>query len=165
LKKGSFYLYWRQAAMSILEAGSPCPCFEKKAVFIYNTGGRQPCPFWRLAVNVLWIWAVHVHVLKKGSLYLYWRQAVHVHVLKKWQSLSILEAGTHVHSGGRQSMSILEADSLYLHWRQAAMSILEAGCPCPCFEKKAVLIYTGSRQPCPFWRQAVHVQYFGSPCH
>ncbi len=122
----------RQAAMSILEAGSPCPCFEKrqslsileagnhvhglwfrqfmsmfwkKAVFIY-TGGRQPCP-WPL------ISAVHVHVLKKGS--------------------------------------------LYLHWRQAAMSILELGSPCPCFDKKAVLIYTGGRQPCPFWKQAVHV--------
>ncbi len=62
-----------------LNFNSPCPCFEKKAVFIY-IGGSEPCPFWR--------------------------QAVHVHVLKKRQSLSILEAGSNVHSGGRQSMSM-----------------------------------------------------------
>ncbi len=100
--------------MSILEAGSPCPCFDKRAVFIY-TGGRQPCPFWRQAV--------HVHVLKK-------RHAV---------LISILEAGSHVHSGGRQSMTSGFRQSMSMFW------------------KKAVSIYIGGRQPCPFWRQAVHV--------
>jgi hypothetical protein len=89
--------------------------------------------------TLIWRQAVHVHVLKKGSPYLYWRQAAMsileagspVHVLKKRQSSSVLKAGCHVHSGGRQSS--------------------------PCFEKKAVLICTEGRQPCPFWRQAVHV--------
>jgi hypothetical protein len=156
-KKGSLYLYWRQWAMSILEAGSPCPCFKKKAVFIY-TGGRQQCPFWRQAV--------HVHVLKK-------RQSLskagsHVHsggrqsmsmFLKKGSLSIILEAGSHVHSGGRQYMAsgfrqfmstFWRLDSLYLYWRQAAVSILEAGSLCPCFEKKAVFIYTGGRKPCSF---------------
>ncbi len=72
--------------MSILEAGntwpldfgSSCLHSEDWTVFIC-TGGRQPCPFWR--------------------------QAVYVHVLKKRQSLSIPEAGSHVHSRGRQYMS------------------------------------------------------------
>jgi hypothetical protein len=86
--------------VSILETGSPCPYFEKKAVFIYTTG-RQPCSFWRKAVNVLWM------------------QAVHVYILKKRQSLSILEAGSHVHSGGRQSMF------MFLKKRQS-LSIQEA---------------------------------------
>ncbi len=30
------------------------------------------------------------------------------------------------------------------------------GSSCPYFEKNAVLICTEGRQPCPFWRQAVH---------
>jgi hypothetical protein len=69
--------------MSILEAGSHCPCFDKKAVFIYSEG-RQPCPFWRQAVHDLWILTVHVYILKKGSHFLFWRQA----------AMSFLEAGS-----------------------------------------------------------------------
>ncbi len=156
--------------------GSPCPCFEKKAgshvhsggrqsmpifwkkaVFIY-TGGRQPCPFWRQAV--------HVHVLKKRqSLYITLEAGSHVHS-GGWQSMSsgfgqsmsmFWKKAVFIYTGGRQSMSMFwKNGSLYLYWRQAPMFILEAGSPCP-FWRQTVFIYTGGRQPCPFWRQAVHV--------
>jgi hypothetical protein len=64
--------------MPFLDAGNPCPldfgssCLhsEEWTVLIYSEG-RQPCPFWRLAVHDLWILAVHVYILKNGqSLYI-----------------------------------------------------------------------------------------------
>jgi len=63
--------------MFILEAGSPWPLdfgssclYSKDWTLLIYSEGRQPCPFWRLAVHDLWILAVHVHILKKS---------VHVH--------------------------------------------------------------------------------------
>jgi len=68
--------------------------------------------------------------------------------------MSILEQAAHVYSKEKQTRSTLKIGSPCLFWRQAVhviwiltvhVYILKNG-------HWTVLIYTGGRQPCPFWR-------------
>jgi hypothetical protein len=66
--------------MSILEQAVHVYSKDKQARSTLKIG--SPYLFWRQAVHVIGILAVHVYILKNG------------------QSLSILEAGSHAHFGG-----------------------------------------------------------------